>query len=90
METLYNVSPPRRGRPPKSIAPVKEVDAATLSRYVNSEQASTVLGLKRQTLAKMRMTGKGPEFVKFGPRCVRYKFGDLIKWAESQRAPRAQ
>jgi len=51
---------------------------------LSEEQAATLLGLKRQTLAKWRVEGVGPPFVKVGGRSVRYKESDLIALIETR------
>lgn len=42
--------------------------------------AAVLLGLGESTLAKLRLTGGGPEFIKLG-RSVRYTRESLEKWA---------
>jgi len=45
--------------------------------------ASAFLGLSRSWLAKLRLTGDGPPFIKLG-RQVRYRLGDLEAWLNGQ------
>ena len=48
------------------------------------DAAAARLGLSKSTLAKLRMRGDGPRFVKFG-RAVRYDPADLDEFAASRR-----
>jgi len=45
--------------------------------------ASAFLGLSRSGLAKLRLTGGGPPFIKLG-RQVRYRLGDLEAWLRGE------
>jgi hypothetical protein len=47
------------------------------------EEAAKILNLSTSWLAKGRMDGTGPEFVKFG-RAVRYKQTSLLKFIQEQ------
>ncbi len=47
------------------------------------QQAARQLGLSQSWLAKLRVYGTGPVFVKIG-RLVRYRPKDLIEWAEAR------
>ena len=55
-----------------------------ISTFYNSKQAADWLGLKPNTLAKMRMYGNGPVYRKHGQR-VLYAVKDLINWSNSRR-----
>ena len=48
---------------------------------LTTEQTAEWLQLEAQTLAKWRVTGKGPRFVKLG-RAVRYRIADVDEWIE--------
>ena len=48
------------------------------------QQAAALLGLSVQTLAKYRLTGDGPPFVKVGPRVVAYRLDALEAWIVSR------
>ncbi len=50
----------------------------------NSADASTYLGLGASTLEKLRMTGKGPVYLKIGRRCL-YAQRDLDAWLAQHR-----
>lgn len=50
----------------------------------NAERAAKRLGLSKSTLAKMRLSGNGPPYVKLGRR-VGYLLSDLDEWVESNK-----
>ncbi len=52
--------------------------------FVTTIEAAEYLGLKPNTLAKMRVYGTGPEYRKHG-RYVRYHIDELNHWSESHR-----
>ena len=52
--------------------------------FLNTQQAADWLGLKPNTLAKMRVAGSGPAFRKHGQR-VLYHIDDLTAWSDSRR-----
>ena len=53
-------------------------------QFLDTIQAAQLLGLSRKTLEKLRVTGDGPAFHKFGRRCL-YDPEDLMGWARSRR-----
>ena len=52
---------------------------------MRAPQAAAYLGLATSTLAKMRLRGDGPHFIKAGPRVVIYDLHDLDEWLVSRR-----
>ena len=62
-----------RGPPPLDDAP----------RYVNVKGAAEILHVSASFLNKLRMTGGGPHFAKFGFH-VRYEIATLLAWARSR------
>ena len=52
--------------------------------FLNSKQAADYLGLKPNTLAKMRVYGNGPQYRKHGFR-VFYSLDDLNAWSQASR-----
>ncbi len=52
--------------------------------FISTIEAASHLGLSPRTLEKFRVTGNGPEFYKFGRRCL-YSFDELDKWVESRK-----
>ncbi|MBM4073845.1 MAG: helix-turn-helix domain-containing protein [Planctomycetes bacterium] len=53
-------------------------------RRLRAPQAAQRLGLSNSTLAKLRMSGLGPRYMKLG-RCVVYDLADLDTWAASRK-----
>ena len=53
------------------------------SEIVDTAAAAAVLSLAPITLAKMRIAGGGPRYLKFG-RAVRYRLSDLQAWIVEQ------
>jgi predicted DNA-binding transcriptional regulator AlpA len=53
--------------------------------YLRPHQAATATNLSQSTLAKMRMRGDGPPFLKVGGRVVLYDKRDLEAWLETRR-----
>lgn len=51
--------------------------------YLDTPRAAELLGVSRQRLEKLRITGFGPKFVKVG-RLVRYRRSDLDEWLRSR------
>ncbi len=48
-------------------------------------QAAEYVGLKPPTLAKMRVRGDGPKYVKVGRKVVIYEISDLDEWIARQK-----
>lgn len=55
---------------------------------LRSSEAAEYLGLAPATLAKMRMRGDGPPFVKVGHRLVAYREADLVAWTQARTRTR--
>jgi predicted DNA-binding transcriptional regulator AlpA len=51
---------------------------------LSPDDAALKIGLAKSTLAKLRLSGKGPTFIKLGRRVV-YRQADLIAWIEMHR-----
>jgi predicted DNA-binding transcriptional regulator AlpA len=60
-----------------------EPSSARPERLLTARDAADVLHLSHSWLAKSRMRGDGPPFVKLG-RSVRYGEGALREWLQSQ------
>jgi predicted DNA-binding transcriptional regulator AlpA len=58
--------------------------ALNLKHIVNTEAAAHLLNVSAVTLAKWRVTGEGPRFLKFG-RSVKYRISDLEEWIQDQQ-----
>ena len=52
---------------------------AQTRKYLNSDQAAQYLNLSRSMLAKLRLSGAGPQFAKLGKRVV-YEVSALDAW----------
>jgi excisionase family DNA binding protein len=52
-------------------------------RLLKPNEAAEFLGLGHSTLAKLRVSGGGPNFLKLG-RSVRYSREDLQRWADER------
>ena len=46
-----------------------------------TEQAAQYLKLSPSTLAKLRLSGNGPQFLRLAGRSIRYRRSDLDAWA---------
>ncbi len=56
----------------------------TSGSRLSTDAAADYTGLGRQTLAKLRVYGGGPRFIKLGRRVV-YDSRDLDSWMESRK-----
>ncbi len=59
----------------------KDDNAHDKPTFLNPKQAAEFLGLKPNTLAKMRVYGNGPQYRKHGFK-VLYARADLVAWSE--------
>lgn len=55
------------------------------SELLSAEQTAQITGLSQSTLAKMRLRGDGPPYIKLGPRRVAYSTRDLNSWLDARR-----
>ena len=60
----------------------------TPKRVMRTREAAHYLSLSEHTLAKHRVNGKGPKFIKLGPKIVGYRLTDLDEWL-AQRVRRS-
>jgi predicted DNA-binding transcriptional regulator AlpA len=51
---------------------------------MRASDVARYLALSTSTLAKMRLRGDGPRFIKAGPRAVTYRKSDLDAWLEGR------
>lgn len=51
---------------------------------LSADDAARYLGLERQYLTRLRMTGGGPRYGKIGHRLVVYRLEDLDAWLASK------
>lgn len=54
-------------------------------RKLRVPEAAEYLNLSPSTLAKMRLRGDGPPYLKAGRRIVLYDVGDLEAWLDTRR-----
>lgn len=54
-----------------------------MDQLVSAEDAANILNISTSTLAKMRLSGRSPRYVKLGRR-VAYRPSDLEAWIDSQ------
>lgn len=52
---------------------------------LRTDAAARYLGLSTSVLAKMRMRGDGPPFIKMGRRVVIYRLADLVAWMDDRQ-----
>jgi predicted DNA-binding transcriptional regulator AlpA len=52
-------------------------------RLLKARDAAQILGLSESTLAKMRLSGAGPHYIKLG-RSVRYLPSAVEKWVQAR------
>jgi excisionase family DNA binding protein len=55
--------------------------------YLTPREAAVYLRTSPSTLAKRRLQGNGPCFVRLGGRAVRYRRADLDAWMSASAAP---
>jgi len=55
------------------------------ARKLRAPEAAEYLGLSTSTLAKMRLRGDGPPYLKAGRRIVTYDARDLEAWLDTRR-----
>jgi len=57
----------------------------TDDQTLNEMEAARFLGLRAaKTLYFWRVQGRGPRFMRYGARCIRYRVKDLVAWQEQQ------
>ena len=61
----------------------RKIEEACSERLLTAKDAADVLRLSPSWLAKARMRGEGPPFLKIG-RSVRYGEGALLQWTKSR------
>ena len=52
--------------------------------FAGQKQVAEYLGLSARTLERLRLTGGGPPFRKFGRR-VLYQWSEVLEWADGKR-----
>lgn len=54
-------------------------------RRLRPEEAARYIGVSVSTLAKFRMSGEGPAYIKVGQRVVLYDTAEIEDWLASRR-----
>jgi excisionase family DNA binding protein len=57
-------------------------------KYLKPSEAAELLRSSKSTLAKLRLSGAGPNFVRIR-RAIRYRQSDLDRWMEKSLTSRA-
>lgn len=55
----------------------------TQTPLASSKDVAEHLGVTPNALAKLRMTGDGPAFVRVGARNIKYRWADVHAWIEA-------
>ena len=63
----------------------KNTPAPQKTPFLTAQQAADYLGVGKAFLARLRMTGEGPVYLRISPRRVLYTMEDLTLWLEAQR-----
>jgi hypothetical protein len=71
---------------PKKLTPAELAELHQLpdESLLTAQEAAAFLRLKYHTLAWYRCHGGGPEFVRVGPKLIRYRMKDLRAYAQGQ------
>jgi predicted DNA-binding transcriptional regulator AlpA len=75
---------PRKIEEPERAEPALESKSARIERLLTAKDAANLLRLSQSWLAKARMRGDGPPYVKLG-RSIRYGEGALVEWMKSRQ-----
>lgn len=51
---------------------------------LSTKQVAAWLGVSEQWLELGRKKNYGPHYVRLGPRCIRYRRGDVIRWLKGR------
>lgn len=62
---------------------VERIQEIKMDQLISAEEAAKHLNISKSTLAKMRLSGASPRYVKIGRR-VAYRPSDLERWIASQ------
>lgn len=55
-----------------------------VARFLSEKDVAARLGVTTRTLQRWRVSGEGPEWVRTGPRMVRYSDAAISAWAEGR------
>ena len=51
---------------------------------LTQHEAANVLRLSQRTIERLRVSGVGPKFIRYGGRSIRYRQSDLEEWIASR------
>ena len=71
-------------KPPAATVPKAAPQLSSGDRLLTPSDAANLLRLSESWLAKARMRGDGPPYVKLG-RAIRYREGALLQWLRSRQ-----
>ena len=71
-------------KPPAATVPKAAPPPNSGERLLTPKDAANLLRLSESWLAKARMRGDGPPYVKLG-RAIRYREGALLQWLKSRQ-----
>ena len=57
-------------------------ESAQGKSFIDEAELATITGFEPQTIAKWRMIGKGPPFVRLGGYAIRYPVALVEKWLQ--------
>ncbi len=57
----------------------------TRDSLLQTTAVGKILHKSPRTIENWRTAGKGPRFIKTGPRGVLYQYGDILDWCESRK-----
>ena len=69
----------------EGIVPQKSLGRQPLGRQFSFQHFAQYIGLAASTLAKKRLQGDGPPFIKAGPRIILYDVLDVDAWLAKRR-----
>ena len=61
------------------------VDTMTSTKILRAPEAASYTGLSESTLAKRRLRGEPPVFVRLGSRAIGYRLDDVDDWLTNCR-----
>jgi hypothetical protein len=64
--------------------PARSAHDADPDIFLNEARAADLISVNPRTLQQWRMRGTGPQFVRISSRCVRYRYRDLMAWADER------
>ena len=57
---------------------------SAVEHLLRTGEAAAVLDMSARSLEGMRLTGRGPQFIRISPRCFRYRPRDIERWVEGR------